>query len=633
MVSGMTVQTQDLPPALGAADPDRWAGLAEASTVDALCAAWLAVLVESLVRARAGVVLLLQPDGSYAPMASLPPGRDLSYLADIATDALRQREGVVRRDELGHAHVAYPLQTREAQRHVTPVDAAAAGDAPAAERLHGAVVLDLGPADEAALEQALRLTHWGAGWLIDLLHQRDAVRGQQQQGQGGQLLDTLLATLGERSLRESALALVNRLGREFDCHQVQLGLARRKTVRVLAMSHAAWFDERTERVNLAAQALHEAFDQRQRIDWPAPAGDAGPVVEAHRRYAAGQPGLALCSLPLITDSQVVGVLMLERGRPFEPAELAFLDTLALALAPVIALRREAEQGVLARAGRQAGRALGVVTDSSFPAIKLAVAVFGLLLLVLAFVPAPYRVSAQALVEGSVQRSAVVPFEGYLREAPARAGDQVKAGQVLAVLDDKDLLLERVRWESELEQAQRKEREAMAKANRVDQQQAAAQANQARAQLDLVLGKLGRVQVTAPFDAVVVKGDLSQLIGSPLELGKVLFELAPLDSWRVILKVDERDIGQIRQGAQGELVLASLPGSAWPFTVKKITPISVAEEGRNFFRVEAALGEQAPKLSPNMEGVAKVAAGQRSLLWIWAHPLLDWLRLAWWKAMP
>jgi multidrug resistance efflux pump len=228
---------------------------------------------------------------------------------------------------------------------------------------------------------------------------------------------------------------------------------------------------------------------------------------------------------------------------------------------------------------------------------------------------------------------VAPFEGYLREAPARAGDLVKSGQVLAVLDDKDLKLERVRWESELEVALRKEREAMAKANPVDQRLAAAQANQARTQLDLVLSKLARVQVSAPFDGVVVKGDLSQLLGSPLEQGKVLFELAPLDSWRVVLKVDERDIGYVAQGAKGELVLSSLPGSSWPFTVKKLTPISVAEDGRNYFRVEAELGQQAPKLSPNMEGVAKVAAGERSLLWIWTHPLVYWARLNWWKLMP
>lgn len=619
----MTVHRQDLPPELAAGDSDSWFALAQARTDDDLCAAWLAVLCHSLLGARAGVVLMLQADGSFAPTATLPAGRDMSYLADIATDALNQREGIVREDELGHSRIAYPLQTPQRQP----------GSAKPVERLHGAVVLDLGPADDAALERALRLTHWGAGWLIDLIDRREIDAHRERGVEGSRLLDTLLATLGERSLRESALALVNRLGREFDCHQVQLGLARRQSIRVLAMSHAAWFDERTESVNLAAQAMNEAFDQRQRIDWPAAPGDTGHVTDAHRRYAETQHGVALCSVPLATGSQVVGVLMLERAQPFEPRELEFLDTLALALAPVVELRRDAEHGVLARALRSSRRLLGVATDSSHPAVKLLLSAALLVLLVLAWLPAPYRVAAQATVEGAVQRSAVAPFEGFLREAPARAGDIVKAGQVLAVLDDKDLRLERVRWEAELEVAQRKEREAMAKLNRVDQRLAAAQANQARAQLDLVLAKLERVQIVAPFDAVVVKGDLSQLLGSPVELGKLLYELAPLDAWRVILKVDERDIGHVVQGARGELVLASLPGSAWPFTVKRLTPISVAEDGRSFFRVEAELGEHAPKLSPNMEGVAKVDAGERSLLWIWTHPLVNWLRVAWWKLMP
>ena len=581
-----------------------WFGLAGAASSEQLCAAWLQQLCQSLLNARAGTVLLAQPDGSFAPVAGLPAARDLSYLADIATDALRQREGIVRQDELGHARLAYPLQVRD--------------------QLHGAVVVDLGPADDALLERALRLTHWGAGWLLDLINQRELLVQSQGAAQGAQLLDTLLALLGERSLREAALALVNRLARDFDALQVTLGLAQRNSVRVLAMSNAAWFEEKTDAVNALSQAMHEAFDQRQRIDWPPPEGAPEHVVAAHRRLAESQQGVALCSLPLATASQVVGVITLERQRPFDAGERGFLDTLALALAPVIELRQQSEQGVWGVAARKSRSALGLLTDSSYPAIKLGVALLLGVLALLAWLPVPYRVSAQALVEGSVQRSAVAPFEGYLREAPARAGDTVRKGQVLAVLDDKDLKLERVRWESELEVATRKEREAMAKSNRVDQRLAAAQANQARAQLDLVLGKLERVQVSAPFDAVVVKGDLTQLLGSPLEQGKVLFELAPLDTWRVVLKVDERDIGKVALGAAGELVLASLPGQSWPLTVKKLTPISVAEEGRNFFRVEAELGAQAPKLSPNMEGVAKVQAGERSLLWVWTHPLLDWV---------
>ena len=174
---------------------------------------------------------------------------------------------------------------------------------------------------------------------------------------------------------------------------------------------------------------------------------------------------------------------------------------------------------------------------------------------------------------------------------------------------------------------------MANGNAVEQRLAGAQANQARAQMDLAVSKLERVNIVAPFDGTVVKGDLTQQLGSPVEQGKVLFELAPLDAWRVILKVDERDIGHVQVGATGELVLASLPGQAWPFTVKKLTPISVAEDGRNHFRVEAELAPGAPRLRPNMEGVGKVDAGHASLLWIWTRPLVDWLRLTWWKLLP
>jgi hypothetical protein len=127
-------------PSATAADP--WRALAAANRADELCQAWLVVLAASLTQARAGLLLLAQADGAYAPVAAVPPTRDLSYLSEIATDALRSREGVVRHDELGHARLAYPLQL-------------------AADKVAGAVVLDLGPVDAAALERALRLTHWG----------------------------------------------------------------------------------------------------------------------------------------------------------------------------------------------------------------------------------------------------------------------------------------------------------------------------------------------------------------------------------------------------------------------------------------------------------------------------------------
>jgi len=50
----------------------------------------------------------------------------------------------------------------------------------------------------------------------------------------------------------------------------------------------------------------------------------------------------------------------------------------------------------------------------------------------------YRVAAKAVMEAGVHRAAVAPFAGYLSEAPVRAGDLVRGGQVLAVLDDREL---------------------------------------------------------------------------------------------------------------------------------------------------------------------------------------------------
>jgi hypothetical protein len=40
-----------------------------------------------------------------------------------------------------------------------------------------------------------------------------------------------------------------------------------------------------------------------------------------------------------------------------------------------------------------------------------------------------------------------------------------------------------------------------------------------------------------------------------------------------------------------------------------------------------------RLRPGMEGVGKVAIGERRLIWIWTHKLIDWVRLAFWSWMP
>ena len=216
----------------------------------------------------------------------------------------------------------------------------------------------------------------------------------------------------------------------------------------------------------------------------------------------------------------------------------------------------------------------------------------------------------------------------------RAGDTVTRGQVLARLDDRDLQVERARLRAQREQYGQQYRDAMSRQERAQVRIASAQMAQADAQLALVEEQLARTEIVAPFDGVLVSGDLSQALGAPLERGQTLFEIAPLDAYRVVLQVDEHRVADLKAGQRGELVLSSMPGERYPMTVSKITPVSTAREGRNFFRVEAQLQPaDAARLRPGMEGVAKVTIDDRLLVWIWTRELMNWIRLKAWAWMP
>jgi len=158
----------------------------------------------------------------------------------------------------------------------------------------------------------------------------------------------------------------------------------------------------------------------------------------------------------------------------------------------------------------------------------------------------------------------------------------------------------------------------------------AQVEQAKAQFELSESQLERTKITAPFDGLITLGDLSQSLGGAVKKGQVLFELAPLDGYRVVLDVDEADISHLQVGQKGELVVTALPNEKFPFEVKLITPVAKVKDGLNYFRVEGAVLDSEASLRPGMEGVAKVQIDERRLIWIWTYRAGVWLRLKLWS---
>jgi len=146
-------------------------------------------------------------------------------------------------------------------------------------------------------------------------------------------------------------------------------------------------------------------------------------------------------------------------------------------------------------------------------------------------------------------------------------------------------------------------------------------------------QLQRTSLVAPFSGLVTSGDLSQSLGSPVERGEVLYEVAPTDTYRVVLKVDDRDIGLLTRGQKGQLKLSGLPDQTIGIKVERLTPVSISGEGRNYFRVEATLDSQSDLMRPGMEGVAKIEIVEEKLLRIISRRLVEWFRMFAWNRLP
>lgn len=449
------------------------------------------------------------------------------------------------------------------------------------------------------------------------------------------VLDLTATALEPERFSASATALVTNLATRLACDRVSLGIVQRGRLHVQALSHNARFNQKTDLVQAIESAMEEALDQQASIVLPHPTGGVTRITQAHeelaRRYRAG----AICSIPLWSHGQIIGVMTFERGtdEPFDTDIVELCEAVSGLAGPVIDLKRRDDQWLITKAVDAGRSQLGRVFGAGHIALKLTLVAGAALLAFLIIATGDFRVSAKAVLEGAVQRAAVTPFDGYLETAPVRAGDHVQDGQVLATLQNHDLRLERLKWLSQHEELTKEYRQSMAGRDAAKVQILTAQIGQAEAQLKLATEKLSRTNVTAPFSGVVVTGDLSQKLGSPVKQGDVLFEIAPLDTYRIVLQVDERDITSMVVGQSGYLRLASVPDEVFGFKVVNVTPVATAKEGRNYFRVEARFTEPPTHLRPAMEGVGKIEVDRRRLVWIWTHEALDWLRLKLWAWLP
>jgi biotin carboxyl carrier protein len=600
-----------------------WQQFAHAETIEEFCGSWLIIQSHAIGGVSDGVVILQKPgNSSFAPIAFYPDnGADRGHLAAASEQALQEGRGVVQPIEQADPdargpryQLAYPIRLDGQMR--------------------GVVSVEIDWRAEPQLQAAMRDLQWGSGWLEVLLRRhsdpKEAARLKRKLA-----LDLVSTLLEQSGLRSSTAAFTTELATQLGCDRATLGIVKGKRVRVTAVSHSANFDRRANLLRAVEEAMEEAVDQRATVVCPPDRNGPPIVAHAHAVLLRESEAGSAVTFPLVNGDRVVGALTLERreGYLFDLTSLEICEAIASVVGPIVDLKRESEESLPVHAWESTAALWRKLTGEGHPGLKLTAIGVIVVALFFAFASGDYRISANSTVEGVVQRAVAAPFDGYVKEAPLRAGQTVTAGQVIARLDDRDLVLERVKLASQRDQYDKQYREAMANHDRAQTEIVGAQIAQADAQIALTEEQLQRVTLTSPLDGLIVSGDLSQSLGSPVQQGQVLFEIAPLDGYRVALQVDERDIGEVSVGLKGDLMVASMPRERFAFTVTSITPINTAKDGRNFFKVEARLDDVNARLRPGMEGVGKIYVDERKLVWIWTHSLTDWLRMFIWSWMP
>jgi len=427
---------------------------------------------------------------------------------------------------------------------------------------------------------------------------------------------------------EAAHILTERVQKHLGCHQAALGLVRGRRVKLECMSGADHFDSWGNATGLIEAAMRDAVISGVPVQWPRK-GDSGPVGAdlsdvAHQELHHTLGLDHVTSIPLRrADGTTTAVLMvLWRGAITPTPEAArFLEAAAPHLGSLLGVWRRADPGNARKWWFHLWGRLTRARKIVFIAAVLAV-------LVVLALPMRFPVKVDCTVDPVLRRVVSAQFEGILKESFFKTGDLVKKDDLLAVMDDKQLLWRKAELIASRDRAIRQRDLAMS-----DPRVAVATAQMAQLEADgvdlelrLIAFKEQNLELRAPIEGMVLVGDLERAQGIPVAQGDVLFEVGPIDQMVAELMIPAYDISLVKEGDAVALRLSSFPGKVWETTIKKIRPQAETIDGQSVFVAEAVLTpDQALALRAGMKGRAAVRGESGPIAWVLTRRLWGFIQ--------
>ncbi len=326
--------------------------------------------------------------------------------------------------------------------------------------------------------------------------------------------------------------------------------------------------------------------------------------------------------------------------------------LANICAPALTQASDLDRFPMRASMRWANRWDRVCTKLGLTKLVTAIVAFVLLVATLALVRIDYEISAPATLQPSIQRDVFATTDGNVADIKFKHGDQVSAGDVLAVLHDPELLLNVQRVDGEIATT-RKRLEAIA-VTRTDRQvreetstdklPLAAEAEQLEKRLaslltqqQILAKRRDALTLKSPIDGTVLTLDVQNLLRTrPVQRGQVLLTVSDTSGpWRLVAEVPQARIGQILQAqetaSQQLPVRFRLAGETDQTYVGQLASISTnavldtdgLDQESPAFEVRIDIDEKEDFLPrPGMSAEVRIHCGRRSLGYVWLHDIWE-----------
>jgi multidrug efflux pump subunit AcrA (membrane-fusion protein) len=504
----------------------------------------------------------------------------------------------------------------------------------------GAIALVMAPIEPdavqpllATLEAVMTLASVCAERVSASPNGRDRAAGQIRDGRAfaGALSRVGRATTPE----EIAFSITNELCNKLGCEQTALGMVCGRRVRVLSISGLDHVNHRNPGVSVIAAAMEECLDARESTGFQrtsAVLGEEFPgVYHLHKQWHAATKGDAVASIPLCVNESIVAVLSLRarNDQPFTREKLDRIRQTVEPYAPGLVLAERAARTIAGHARDALAETLELVRAPGLHMRKVLAVAVVVSAATFLLGTMPYQLHVPCVIRPAQIRHIAVPVDATLVESRVVEGDRVRAGDVLCAFDQRDALQEVERLAAERSVLELEVDRAVAEGKPVEARLALAKRRLVEARLDIAERRAERMIIRAPFDGVVVAGDLRHRVGENLAQGEPLLQIAPLVEWRLELSIPQSAAAFVTSDSRGVFLTYARPDESCRLRVTRAPTSAKAGEGETVFTGEATLAAAQPWLRPGMEGVARIDVGPRPVWWVATHGLIDYLRINLW----